>query len=177
MQSVIVISVVMLWAIVLFNLLLTFGLIRRMNTRSGMPAVEMLKIGAPVPAFTAETLAGETVTLAQFAGKRLALLFMSSTCAPCREKIPELQRLTPQLAREGIVFALLFRESEEEMGAFVAEHNLTMPVWLAPPPNPLWRDYKVSGTPFYCVIEANHKVALTGFFGPEWDVFVRQLSG
>ena len=177
MQSVIVISVVMLWAIVLFNLLLTFGLIRRMNTRSRMPSGEMLKIGAPAPAFTAETLTGETVTLAQFAGRRLALLFMSSTCDPCLEKLPELQRLVLQLEREGIVFALLFREAEDETRPFVAKHNLTMPVWLAPPPNPLWRDYKVAGTPFYCVIEANHKVALTGFFGPEWDVFVRQLSG
>lgn len=173
MQPVFVISLVLLWVIVLFNLLLTFGLVRRVNTQPAMPPIETLKIGEPAPAFTAETLDGETVTLAQFTGKRLALVFMSPGCGPCREKLPELQALTSKLAGEGIVFALLFRETADEIRPFVAKHNLTMPVWLALPPNSLWRDYKVAGTPFYCAIEANHKVALTGFFGPEWQAFVQ----
>ena len=177
MQPVLVISLVLLWLIVLFNLLLTFGLIRRINTRPGIQPVETLEIGEPAPPFTAETLAGKTVTLAQFTGKRLALVFMSPNCGPCREKLPELQALTSKLAGEGIVFALLFREAAEGIRPFAAKHNLTMPIWLVPPPNPLWQDYKVVGTPSYCVIEANHEVALTGFFGSEWKTYVQQWSG
>lgn len=177
MSSALVVSVGLLWLIVLFNLLLTFGLIRRANARPGMPPVETLNVGEPAPAFTAVTLDGEMVTLAQFAGQQLVLVFMSSTCAPCREKIPELQALVPRLADAGVVLALLFRETAAEIKPFATQHNLTMPIWLAPPPNSLWPDYKAAGTPFYCVIDANHEVAITGFFGPEWQAFVQQWPG
>lgn len=176
MQPVFVISLVLLWAIVFFNLLLTISLIRRVNEQTAMPSMETLKIGKLAPAFTAQMLTGETVTLTDFAGKRVFLVFISPSCAPCREKIPELQALAPKLAQEGIVFALLFSETVQEIRPFVAKYSLSIPVWLAPPPNPLWQDYKVAGTPFYCAIEANHEVALTGFFESEWELVVKQWA-
>ncbi len=162
MQPVLVISVVLLWVIVLFNLLLTLGLIRRVNTTPAMPQ------GEPAPDFTAVTLNGDSVTLAQFRGHELTLLFMSSTCSPCVEKISELETLAPEMERRGITFALVFKQSAAEIKTFVEQYQPTMPIWIAPLPNPFWRDYKVAGTPFYCLVNANQIVSATGFHDSIW---------
>lgn len=74
MSQVIAISSVLLWAVVVFNLLLTFALIRQRTT--GTTKSDILKAGQPAPDFSAETLLGETVTLSDYAGQEVAFLFI-----------------------------------------------------------------------------------------------------
>lgn len=168
------ISTVLLWVIVLLNLLLTFGLMRRTNAHASMPKMETLKVGQPAPDFTAQTLDGETVTLAQYAGRQLVMIFLSSTCAPCVEKLPELQAIAADGKHKNTTFVLVFKQSADEVSAFANQHLLTMPIWTAQPPNPLWQDYKVPGTPFYCAIDSRQKVALTDLLGADWKVTIQQ---
>ena len=89
-ETVLIGSVALLWVLVLFNLVLTLGLVRRANANAGPQPMEEegLEAGERAPDFTAETLDGEAVTLATYAGRDVAFLFMSPFCGPCREKLP-----------------------------------------------------------------------------------------
>lgn len=174
MEPILIISTILLWVIVLFNLLLTFGLIRRMNARSGMPAIETLEIGQPAPDFTAQTLDDDLVTLAQYTGQQLALIFISPTCKPCVEKLPDLEALAPKAKQHGVTLLLVYKANAKETRASVTEHGITLPILISSKSeHSLWRNYKVGGTPFYCVLDASHKVVSTGLLGSEWDVLAR----
>ncbi len=75
METILIISSVLLWVMILLNLLLTLGLSRRLNAR--LPRMDFLKIGQPAPSFTAQTLQGETVTLSSYARRAVAFVFTS----------------------------------------------------------------------------------------------------
>ena len=96
MEPILVVSSILLWLMVLFNLLLTVALIRRAAAKQPGFATEnvpTLEIGSQAPDFTAETLDGEAMTLDDYAGKSIALIFVSPTCKPCLNKLPELHEL------------------------------------------------------------------------------------
>ena len=46
--------------------------------------------GVPAPAFSLPTVDGRTVALADYAGRRLLLVFSDPECAPCMELLPRL---------------------------------------------------------------------------------------
>lgn len=85
MESILIISSILLWVVVLLNLLLTLGLARRIRN-AAFPVMESLKIGQKAPDFSALTLQGKTVTLADYAGHAAAFVFVSPDCKPCREE-------------------------------------------------------------------------------------------
>lgn len=91
MEFILVVSSVLLWIAVLFNLMLTIAIIRRGRARQSgfdMANVPTLEIGSQAPDFTAQTLDGKTVTLADYAGKPVVFVFISPTCRPCIDKLP-----------------------------------------------------------------------------------------
>lgn len=178
MEQILIVSSILLWVVVLFNLLLTLALVRRMSNWSATTRdVETLEIGQRAPDFTAETLDGRTVTLADFDGRPLALVFMSPTCSPCMERLPELEALGPKARRSGVELVLVYKTDLAETRAAVGEHGITLPALAAPETsNPFWQDYMVAGTPFYCVLDEDRKVLSTGLFGPEWRRLTQEWS-
>lgn len=90
-------TVILVGVIALLDLLLTFGVIRRLREHnelltsrlgrgagmsSGLP-----NVGGRVAPFTATTVDGEVVTAADLTGSALIAVF-STSCAPCRDKLP-----------------------------------------------------------------------------------------
>jgi hypothetical protein len=88
--------VVVVGALCLLDLLLTFGVIRRLQAHTGH-LEQLLKgsssdepfppVGAPIDEFTATTTAGEPVGPAQLTDTTV-VAFFSPGCSPCREKLP-----------------------------------------------------------------------------------------
>lgn len=66
-------------------------------TRTGMPVPE---VGEQVPAFTATTMDGRTLSAEKMKGKPYLLDFWASWCAPCVAKFPRLQALEEELSKE-----------------------------------------------------------------------------
>lgn len=170
MNQVLIASSVLLWVTVLFNFLLLLVLIRRLNamSSSGDPDFKTLDVGQRAPDFAAQTLEGSTITLSDCTQRALMLVFVSPNCGPCRDRLPELEALTSEAGVRGIDLVLV--SNADMMGArdLVNEFNLTMPVLVAPSEaNSISKDYKVAGTPFYCLVE-NGRVKDTGILGADF---------
>jgi peroxiredoxin len=159
MQQLLLLSTVFLWIVLLFNLVLTLGLVRRSNA-----AGQSLRKGPPAPRFKAQTLQGDDVTLDSYRGQQVAFLFVGPGCAPCREAVPTYQALAPKARRAGVELVLVSIADEAETRLFVEELNVRMPILMAPrPQNSFMEDYRLAGTPSYCLVDARGKVLSSGF--------------
>lgn len=169
MEPVWLISSILLWLIVLFNLTLTLALVQRYRAPAAKRA-QLLPKGAPAPSFTAETPAGKTVTLVDVpADHEIALVFVSPHCGPCLEKVPFFNNLYHPAQRAKVDLILVSDSDREATGRFVAAHNVTVPVLAAPrTSNPLWEAYRVTGTPTYYLLDRLRQVKTAGLLDGEW---------
>lgn len=97
-----VLAVALTGALCLVNLLLTFGVIRRLRQQADShshdhagssgddSAAYQLARGTPAPDFTATATTGATVSLADLTGSRSLIAFLASECEPCQRALPEL---------------------------------------------------------------------------------------
>ncbi len=179
MDTFLAVNLIILWLMVLLNLILTLALVKKVNREGNERSIESgLKPGTKAPDFTGRTLDEKTVTLADFKGKRFTLLFISPHCSPCKEKLPEYERLHAQSRKHGdeLLLVSIFG-TPEDVEAMVSEYKLTIPVLLAPSDsNAFANDYKVNGTPSYCVINEQVLVESSGHpfsvEGGEWKKLV-----
>jgi peroxiredoxin len=167
MEQFLVLSSVMLWVVVVCNLVLTLALVRRVN--SGSLPQKGLKEGHQAPNFTAETLRGEIATLATYAQREVAFVFVEPGCGPCREALPSYEALGPKAAQSGVDLVLVSTADTERTRRFVDEFSIKLPILIAPhDSNPFMKDYEVSGTPFYCLIDRQGKVQSAGSPNLRW---------
>ncbi len=183
MEPFFILSSILLWVVVILNIILTLALVRKVNSLSSAgrtfasQSLTALDKGTPAPDFTAQNLNGDTVTLATFRGRSVAFLFVSPGCAPCRESLPLYEKLYPYAMSNGTQLVLVSSGNSQAARDLVDEFSLQMPVLIAPQPeNPFFKDYKVSGTPTYCLIGADGMVQSAGypsFKGGEWQVLAQ----
>lgn len=176
MEQFLVGSSMLLWIVVLCNLLLTLALIRRINAGEVAQAKGGLKAGERAPDFTAETLGGEKVTLATYAQREVAFIFIAPSCNPCREALPRYDALKIKAAQSGVEIVLVSRGEREQTRALVEEFGIQLPVLIAPESrNPFMENYKLSMTPSYCLINRQGRVQSSGYpnlDGGIWKRFV-----
>lgn len=167
MSDLLVASVILLWILVLLNLVLTLAIIRRLNVSPR--GEDGLKTGTVAPNFTATTVEGAPVSLSTYAGRTVAFLFISPTCGPCREALPRYAALYSKAQRSGVVLVLVSDADGTQTQALVDEFQIEMPVLVAPrESNSLIKDYKIEGTPAYCVVDPDGRVRSSGYPSFEW---------
>lgn len=176
METVLIVSSILLWLVVLLNVLVTLALVRRVNATS--TPRESLKAGEQAPAFAAKMLDGETIALTSYTStrKQTVFLFISTHCAPCRDLLAALRELVPTAHQTGTNLVLVSSDGLEETVSLVEEMKLTLPVLLAPrQDNPFFNDYKVFGTPSYCHINEQGMILSSGYFSlqfGEWKALI-----
>ena len=148
MQTFILTSSILLWCVVLLNLLLTLALIRKVNKRSGAGTMELpsgLPPGDVAPAFSAQTLDGSSVTLENYLGKELVLMFIAPACRSCDKALPILNALYPAIRAAGAELLLVNNEGDfDNAREMVTRFDLSVPLLLAPrAENSFWQDYQV----------------------------------
>lgn len=92
-------------------------------------------IGAAVPAYSALSLSGDTVSLAAQKGKVVLLNVWATWCHPCRDEIPELQALHEKYAARGLELVGVSVDTEsadQAIRAFMRDFRMTYPVWRDP---------------------------------------------
>lgn len=178
MYQTLVVSSALLWVLVLLNLLLTLALIRQKGSRRKEP--EALKPGQEAPPFIAQTLNGDSLNLKDYLGRPSTFVFISPDCEPCRESLPRFEGVRPRAEQSGISFVLVSTGTTSQTEALVKEFQLQSSILIAPEDgNPFTKDYKVTETPFYCVLDENGKVLSTGpaLEWGEWRVLSDSWGG
>src|SRR5215469_2938250 len=166
-MPILIAAVVAVGALCLLDLLLTFGVIRRLREHSNVlaGAVDPGMIGVPpgeAPgAFSAVTTSGEEVT--GTAGLRV-VAFLSSSCSACPERVPP---FTEYLARHRI--------GRDSVLAVIAADDGTPPAFLSqlvnvtqacvePYDGEAATAFKVTGFPAFYLLDADGAVTASG-----WD--------
>ncbi len=107
------------------------------------------------PSFTLTDSIGKTVSLDDFRGKIVFLAFWAAWCAPCREELPELDRLYKKFNHEGFeVIAVSVDASESDVKNFLRKFPVNFPV-LLDKRGSVNDAYRVSGLPTGFLIGKN----------------------
>ena len=161
-------SVVFLWAVVLFLGFLLLGTLRTLGLLSWrLEQLEAttprrlgrdgLKPGKRAPDFTLSSAAGQQVSLHDFGGRKVLLVFTQSGCGPCRTVIPELNRL-----QRGDTQVLVVNNGELEVTRKWSEEvGARFPV-LAQTQFNISKKYAVYATPFAFLIDKKGVIASKG---------------
>lgn len=92
-------------------------------------------IGLPVPAYSALSLSGDSVSLAAQRGKVVLLNVWATWCHPCRDEIPELQAIHEKYAARGLELVGVSVDTEsadDAIRAFARDFRMTYPIWRDP---------------------------------------------
>ena len=90
----------------------------------------------PTPEFTVATPDGKKISLKDFRGKIVFLNFWASWCEPCREEMPEMEKLYQEFkAKNFVVVAIAVKDRKQDTLDFVKEFKITFPIGLDPEGN------------------------------------------
>jgi methylamine dehydrogenase accessory protein MauD len=124
--------------------------------RDGLPA------GRKAPDFTLRSVAGGAeVSLHDFAGRKVLLVFTQTGCGPCHAMLPELNRVQ----RYGEHQVVVVNNGKLEDARAAADEVKAEFIVLAQDQLSLSKRYEVFATPFAFVIDASGVVASKGTIG------------
>jgi peroxiredoxin len=89
-----------------------------------------LKAGTPAPAFQLPDLGGRTVSLGDYRGRKLLLVFTDPHCGPCDQIAPELVRLHREHKANGLALMMVGRGDAEENRKKAKHNGFGFPVVL-----------------------------------------------
>ncbi len=90
--------------------------------------VEKLRPGLRAPGFTAHTMDGAEISLAEYRGRPVLLVFWASWCAQCVAEAPRLLKLYEQYSADGLtVVGISIDDDREALARMVARKGLPWP--------------------------------------------------
>lgn len=169
MNAFLVMSNIALWILLLGVGFLLLGTLRSLGllkwrfeeleaTRPARKGREGLPPGNKAPDFTLPATVGGEISLSNFAGRPVLLVFTRSGCGPCHDIVPELNRLHQTGEQQVLVV------NNGEPGAtaeWAAEIRARFPVAVQEG----WevsKQYQVLATPYAFVIDEGGKIAAKG---------------
>ncbi|HLI08536.1 MAG TPA: TlpA disulfide reductase family protein [Ktedonobacteraceae bacterium] len=179
MESLLLLSLSILWGVVSVILALTLRILRwlrasseaRMKQQETMEERPALIIGAPAGDFKARTLAGKAVRLDDYAGRSVIFIFVSPTCGHCRMEMPTLIKLAPLAQKNAGTEIILVSDwgpvvTQQWLGTIRSEDHVDvqLPILVAPRgKTDFLDDYNPRHlTPSFCLLDAQGNVQATG---------------
>jgi len=105
-----------------------------------------LKAGTPAPGFRLRDLSGRTVSLEDYRGRKVVLVFTDPHCQPCDEIAPELARLHRLHQANGVALVMVGRGDAEENRKKAQQNGFDFPV-VVQKKWELSRQYGIFATP------------------------------
>lgn len=155
-----VVAVALVGVLCLLNLLLLFGVIRRLREQSSMlkPPSLTLPVGEAVGDFSAVTTTRETVSTDTL-GDGTLVGFFSSTCQPCHEKLPDFVAFAETTTVRALaVVATAPDEGADMISALGSVADVVVVESLS---SPVAKAFDVRGTPAFVTVERG-RVSATG---------------
>jgi peroxiredoxin len=124
-----------------------------------------LKAGIPAPAFQLPDLQGRAVSLEEYRGRRMLLVFSDPQCGPCDELAPHLVRLHREYAKDGMGVIVVGRGSAEENRRKAEQHGFEFPVLLQDRKWKISKEYGTLATPVAFLIGEDGVIARDAAIG------------
>ena len=128
-------------------------------------ATELLKPGTPAPDFTLTDINGNSVSLRDFQGRQVVLVFWASWCPDCRAEVPALKKMQTQADPRKVAFvAVSFDRTKEAWEKYVKENEMTGVQLFETAPrkeSEVNTAYHVKWIPSLYLIDEQGKVALS----------------
>jgi len=135
-------------------------------------------VGKLAPDFSASTLDGRTVSLADFRGqKKVVVSFWASWCGPCRLEMPGLIKFYKDhhnASSDFEILAISIDEDIKEAADFATVQKLNFPV-LLDPRQKIANAYEVEGIPTMFIIDKDGKI-ISGQIGYDMSMEFRLAS-
>jgi thiol-disulfide isomerase/thioredoxin len=163
----------------LVDLLLTFGVIRRLREHSvalagqsgGGVGEPLLDVGETVGDFAAVTVNGEPV-LRAFVDRETIVGFLSPGCPPCERRLPQFVEAARTAGRDRVL-AVLTDTTEADAAEMLTALSPVARVVVEAEDGALTKAFGVTAFPAFCRIDAAHTVTVVGFDA----VFADALAG
>lgn len=162
----------MIFAIVVILLVANVGLYFRLNKlenqvvklSQSLQPPEALPVGGRAPYFELNTPVGQRISLNDFEGEPVLLVFSSIGCPACQDFWPYL--LDFSIENPSLEILMISRGTIEENSDLVEALDARFPIiqW----DDKIAEDYKVPGTPYLYLISKRQTISLAGF-GPDLD--------
>ena len=171
--------IILFAALAVFTLYITWrakSLEKSITNRNEVSAI----VAKPAPAFSLASLDGRTISLSDYAGKKVVVSYWASWCGPCKVEMPELREFYKRYHRANSDFEILAISIDENRGdaeKYAAAEKLPFPV-LLDPQSKAADAYSVEGIPTMFVIGKDGKVeyAQTGLQEGMQFILMRQLG-
>lgn len=132
--------------------------------------------GQIAPDFELKTLEGKTVNLSDFRGERVLVNFWATWCPPCREEMPDMQKLYENKDLEILAVDLTETEnSEEDVTEFVEDFELTFPI-LMDENSDVANAYQVRAYPTSYMIDSNGRIQFIAMGAMNYEMMVEELE-
>ncbi len=135
------------------------------------------KIRVRPPSFTLKDLSGVSRTLKEFRGKLIFLNFWATWCHPCRDEMPEMEKLWKRLKNKGfVIIAVAVDKNPRMVREFYESYKVTFPV-LLDPKGEVRKKYEVTALPMTYMIGKDGKISgrVTGSINWTSDAFATKL--
>jgi peroxiredoxin len=127
------------------------------------------QVGSSAPSFSLKDLKGNIVNLSDFEGKVVFLDFWAPWCAPCREELPELDRLYKKYWEDGFeVVGICLDTSRARVTKFLQKVPVTFQI-LMDKQGDAAEAYRFSGLPAGFLIDRD------GIIRKQYKGFARDL--
>ncbi len=124
------------------------------------------------PDFTLPGLDGQDVSLADFRGEPVLLVFWAPSCAPCRVELPLVARMQKELAARNLVVLAVAVDPPEKVRAYLDRTKIDLQS-LVDPEHDVGQLYGNCGLPHAFLIDPNG-VIRKGFDGPLQETELRK---
>jgi peroxiredoxin len=125
-----------------------------------------LKAGTAAPTFSLPDIYRRTVSLDEYRGRRLLLVFSDPHCGPCDQVAPELARFDHKHADNGLALIMVGRGELEENRKKAEQHGIKFPVVV----QEKWRlskAYGIFSTPVAFLVDEDGVIAKDVAIGPD----------
>ncbi|MCC6460217.1 MAG: TlpA family protein disulfide reductase [Saprospiraceae bacterium] len=116
-------------------------------------------VGEPAPPITATDINGNPVNPANLKGKIVVLNFWFAACHPCKQEMPELNRLVTEFKQEDIVFLGLTFDSEADTRKFLS--TTAFDYQVLPNSKFYFDQFGLGPCPVNMVVDANGYISYT----------------
>jgi len=122
-------------------------------------------IGQQAPDFSLTDLSGKKWTLSELKGKVVVLNFWFTSCPPCIQEMPDLNKLTKAYKADDVVFLALTFNDVKHVERFLSSHEYDYTILTDSHDTDV--AYKINSWPTSIVIDKQGKVAFTSNYNPD----------